>query len=121
MTLQPKCEDVETAEGVAITVTGVAQVNHHTFLGMPVQTRITPDPSSIFWHLVMIPQSQPFFYYVLKAHYCLHDIFSYLGRMHQPEVFLSTSFYMRTLFVQNDASLCDAPVFFNPDMDYVQP
>uniref|UniRef100_A0AAZ1XPR6 Flotillin n=1 Tax=Oreochromis aureus TaxID=47969 RepID=A0AAZ1XPR6_OREAU len=26
MTLQPKCEDVETAEGVAITVTGVAQV-----------------------------------------------------------------------------------------------
>lgn len=33
MTLQPKCEDVETAEGVAITVTGVAQVNHHTFSG----------------------------------------------------------------------------------------
>lgn len=33
MTLQPKCEDVETAEGVAITVTGVAQVNHHTFPG----------------------------------------------------------------------------------------
>lgn len=27
MTLQPKCEDVETAEGVAITVTGVAQVS----------------------------------------------------------------------------------------------
>lgn len=26
MTLQPKCESVETAEGVAITVTGVAQV-----------------------------------------------------------------------------------------------
>ncbi|XP_031712913.1 flotillin-2a isoform X1 [Anarrhichthys ocellatus] len=26
MTLQPKCDDVETAEGVAITVTGVAQV-----------------------------------------------------------------------------------------------
>ncbi|CAH2220037.1 flotillin-2 isoform X1 [Pelobates cultripes] len=26
LTLQPKCEDVETAEGVAITVTGVAQV-----------------------------------------------------------------------------------------------
>uniref|UniRef100_A0A8C2Z1B9 Flotillin n=1 Tax=Cyclopterus lumpus TaxID=8103 RepID=A0A8C2Z1B9_CYCLU len=26
MTLQPKCEDVETAEGVALTVTGVAQV-----------------------------------------------------------------------------------------------
>lgn len=25
MTLQPRCEDVETAEGVAITVTGVAQ------------------------------------------------------------------------------------------------
>lgn len=41
MTLQPKCEDVETAEGVAITVTGVAQVNHHTFLGMPVQTQLT--------------------------------------------------------------------------------
>lgn len=41
MTLQPKCEDVETAEGVAITVTGVAQVNHHTFLGMPVQTPLT--------------------------------------------------------------------------------
>ena len=38
MTLQPKCEDVETAEGVAITVTGVAQVNHHTFLGMPVDS-----------------------------------------------------------------------------------
>lgn len=38
MTLQPKCEDVETAEGVAITVTGVAQVNHHTCLGMLVQT-----------------------------------------------------------------------------------
>lgn len=27
MTLQPKCESVETAEGVAITVTGVAQVH----------------------------------------------------------------------------------------------
>uniref|UniRef100_A0A8C2TL24 Flotillin n=2 Tax=Coturnix japonica TaxID=93934 RepID=A0A8C2TL24_COTJA len=26
MTLQPRCEDVETAEGVALTVTGVAQV-----------------------------------------------------------------------------------------------
>uniref|UniRef100_A0A3B4U2L2 Flotillin n=1 Tax=Seriola dumerili TaxID=41447 RepID=A0A3B4U2L2_SERDU len=26
MTLRPRCEDVETAEGVAITVTGVAQV-----------------------------------------------------------------------------------------------
>lgn len=49
MTLQPKCEDVETAEGVAITVTGVAQVNHHTCLGMPVQTPRTPPhptPSS---------------------------------------------------------------------------
>ncbi|MED6266540.1 hypothetical protein CHARACLAT_003099 [Characodon lateralis] len=44
MTLQPKCEDVETAEGVAITVTGVAQVNHHTFLGMPDQTPLTPYP-----------------------------------------------------------------------------
>lgn len=55
MTLQPKCEDVETAEGVAITVTGVAQVNHHTFLGMPVQTQLTPTlpPSSgiRFWSL----------------------------------------------------------------------
>ncbi len=29
MTLQPRCEDVETAEGVAITVTGVAQVRAH--------------------------------------------------------------------------------------------
>lgn len=45
MTLQPKCEDVETAEGVAITVTGVAQVNNHTFLGMPVQTPINSLPS----------------------------------------------------------------------------
>lgn len=62
MTLQPKCEDVETAEGVAITVTGVAQVNHHTFLGMPVQTPLTPPhthlflytPSSFLWHLSMI-------------------------------------------------------------------
>lgn len=44
MTLQPKCEDVETAEGVAITVTGVAQVNHHTFLGMPDQIPLTPYP-----------------------------------------------------------------------------
>lgn len=33
MTLQPRCEDVETAEGVAITVTGVAQVR-------PDQTRL---------------------------------------------------------------------------------
>lgn len=45
MTLQPKCEDVETAEGVAITVTGVAQVNHHTCLRMPVQTPQTPPHS----------------------------------------------------------------------------
>lgn len=50
MTLQPKCEDVETAEGVAITVTGVAQVNHHTCLGMPVQTPQTPHPSSLTSH-----------------------------------------------------------------------
>ncbi|NXC22089.1 FLOT2 protein, partial [Corythaeola cristata] len=33
MTLQPRCEDVETAEGVALTVTGVAQ----QFLGKNVQ------------------------------------------------------------------------------------
>lgn len=32
MTLQPKCEDVETAEGVALTVTGVAQVKVMTDL-----------------------------------------------------------------------------------------
>ncbi|XP_072326046.1 flotillin-2 isoform X2 [Scyliorhinus torazame] len=48
MTLQPKCEDVETAEGVALTVTGVAQVKVMTemellavaceqFLGKSVQ------------------------------------------------------------------------------------
>ncbi|XP_068066570.1 flotillin-2 isoform X1 [Anomalospiza imberbis] len=48
MTLQPRCEDVETAEGVAITVTGVAQVKIMTekellavaceqFLGKSVQ------------------------------------------------------------------------------------
>ncbi|MBN3308357.1 FLOT2 protein, partial [Amia calva] len=48
MTLQPKCDDVETAEGVAITVTGVAQVKIMTenellgvaceqFLGKSVQ------------------------------------------------------------------------------------
>ena len=48
MTLQPKCEDVETAEGVAITVTGVAQVNHHSFLRMPVQTPLTLPPLSFF-------------------------------------------------------------------------
>lgn len=47
MTLQPKCEDVETAEGVAITVTGVAQVNHHTFLGLPVQISLTPPTLSL--------------------------------------------------------------------------
>lgn len=35
MTLQPRCEDVETAEGVAITVTGVAQVRPHVY---PVYT-----------------------------------------------------------------------------------
>ncbi|XP_062408378.1 flotillin-2b [Sardina pilchardus] len=34
MTLQPKCEDVETAEGVAITVTGVAQVKVMTELDL---------------------------------------------------------------------------------------
>lgn len=57
MTLQPKCEDVETAEGVAITVTGVAQVKHHTCLGMPVQTPQTPphppppsSPSFLHYH-----------------------------------------------------------------------
>ncbi|KAI4813891.1 hypothetical protein KUCAC02_003112 [Chaenocephalus aceratus] len=36
MTLQPKCDDVETAEGVALTVTGVAQVKvmtEHELLG----------------------------------------------------------------------------------------
>ncbi|XP_075575509.1 flotillin-2 isoform X1 [Pelecanus crispus] len=48
MTLQPRCEDVETAEGVALTVTGVAQVKIMTekellavaceqFLGKTVQ------------------------------------------------------------------------------------
>lgn len=56
MTLQPKCEDVETAEGVAITVTGVAQVNHHTCLGMPVQT---PPPHP---HPLPTPHRPPFFF-----------------------------------------------------------
>lgn len=38
MTLQPRCEDVETAEGVALTVTGVAQVQYlqRLFSGMHV-------------------------------------------------------------------------------------
>lgn len=44
MTLQPKCEDVETAEGVAITVTGVAQVNHHTFPGNASSDSTNPHP-----------------------------------------------------------------------------
>ncbi|CAF95550.1 unnamed protein product [Tetraodon nigroviridis] len=34
MTLQPRCEEVETAEGVAITVTGVAQVKVMTELDL---------------------------------------------------------------------------------------
>lgn len=59
MTLQPKCEDVETAEGVAITVTGVAQVNHHTCLGMPVQTPQTPHPSPLTPHPLPIFPSFP--------------------------------------------------------------
>lgn len=56
MTLQPKCDDVETAEGVAITVTGVAQVNHHTLLGMPVQTPLihTSRCSPVLWHQPII-------------------------------------------------------------------
>ena len=32
MTLEPVCKDVETAQGVPITVTGVAQVNTSTNL-----------------------------------------------------------------------------------------
>lgn len=70
MTLQPKCEDVETAEGVAITVTGVAQVNHHTFLGMPVQTQLTPlfppPLPSFLWHQPIIT-AEGVFYTVNKA------------------------------------------------------
>lgn len=67
MTLQPKCEDVETAEGVAITVTGVAQVNHHTCLGMPVQIPQTPlyPPSSssppFLWHHSIITAEVVFY------------------------------------------------------------
>ncbi len=76
MTLQPKCEDVETAEGVAITVTGVAQVNHHTFLGMPAQpplTAPTPFPSFVWHHpiitaeVVFIQRAQ------VKMHTCTFD------------------------------------------------
>jgi len=61
MTLQPKCEDVETAEGVAITVTGVAQVNHHTFLGMPVQTPLTLIPPSFLWRQPIITAEVVFY------------------------------------------------------------
>lgn len=45
MTLQPKCEDVETAEGVAITVTGVAQVNREHLLFL---TGFPPTPCLCF-------------------------------------------------------------------------
>lgn len=63
MTLQPKCDDVETAEGVAITVTGVAQVNHHTFLGMPAQTLLTHTPlhPSFLWHHPIISAKVVFY------------------------------------------------------------
>lgn len=74
MTLQPKCEDVETAEGVAITVTGVAQVNHLTSPNLSskchfqvCQTGFRPStlsscfflssPSLLFWSLNLIPPS----------------------------------------------------------------
>lgn len=57
MTLQPKCEDVETAEGVAITVTGVAQVKHHTFLGMLLQTPLTCSTCTL-----LFPRHQGFTY-----------------------------------------------------------
>lgn len=82
MTLQPKCEDVETAEGVAITVTGVAQVNHHTCLGMPVQTPQTPHPSPLHPHTPFLPilssgitaksHQQWFSYRGLKEMLCLY-------------------------------------------------
>lgn len=72
MTLQPKCEDVETAEGVAITVTGVAQVNHLTSPNLwskchfqVCQTGFRPDTplscfflsfaSLLFWSLNLTP------------------------------------------------------------------
>lgn len=58
MTLQPKCDDVETAEGVAITVTGVAQVNHHTLwecllsaqgrFSLHPLTSLSPWPTCLF-------------------------------------------------------------------------
>lgn len=55
MTLQPKCEDVETAEGVAITVTGVAQVNHHTCSG-----NASSDSTHLLHPLHLHPSPFPF-------------------------------------------------------------
>lgn len=53
MTLQPKCEDVETAEGVALTVTGVAQVNPEYLLFL---TRFLPISSfNLYSFLAPVP------------------------------------------------------------------
>lgn len=52
MTLQPKCEDVETAEGVALTVTGVAQVNPEHLLFLTGFSPVLPFNLSSFLALV---------------------------------------------------------------------
>lgn len=133
MTLQPKCEDVETAEGVAITVTGVAQVNHHTFLGMPAQTPLThtftlsPLHPSFFSGIT--PSSQQRWHFIQRAQVkqqmhtcisdqvrctyrncCLHDLPSYLGRIHLVK---------REAYIQTDSNTrvkkkkCSLPINLN--------
>merc|ERR1712226_1564650 len=50
MTLNPRCESVETAKGVAVTVTGVAQVKvikEDDLLRLHVNSFLGKDPNEI--------------------------------------------------------------------------
>lgn len=55
MTLQPKCEDVETAEGVALTVTGVAQVNPEHLLLLTAPPFVLFCPFNLLSFLASVP------------------------------------------------------------------
>lgn len=100
MTLQPRCEDVETAEGVAITVTGVAQVRSHPGVFLSYRQlylllivfnhkHIISKPSSSFRKYLMLSlisyfiifpfilkYSHPLFYHIVLQHLDLHLMFN---------------------------------------------
>ncbi|NXJ90058.1 FLOT2 protein, partial [Corythaixoides concolor] len=120
MTLQPRCEDVETAEGVALTVTGVAQVKIMTekellavaceqFLGKNVQDVKNVVLQTLEGHLRSILGAEGLLQQegskVESLIWCVYDLSSPLQDVYDKVDYLSSLGKTQTAAVRRDADI----------------